>query len=418
MSFDSKHRLVLSGLLSVLLLIFGYFSFFIRSSYCFNTSYYTIKVKEGDWVEYVVSKIFGMAIIPVEFESSFPRVWVSLNESSTFLVEVLEKKVIDFGNYTREFAIFNVSLSGKQLIPFWFFEAIQTAKSLPIDGLTFFLPVNESFWADLKNMVGHWANEVITYGFQVYYEVGKCFYRIRAENLMIGWLEAFANYDAYYGVLTKFSLSFALTQEFVNEINQRIGPLIVNGEPFQIEPGKKYGMEISVNDSNIAQLINSTQFGIEYANLLDKAVRDGRIGAQITVKKTSEGLTSSLKTMVSALDINVNASLARIVIEVKSTVSDGKVLVINIRRDAIPIQWLDEFEVLINGVRVPSADNYEDVLNINEESPEYFILLGPQFTHIAVSIPHFSTVTIEIVKIPSTTARLLLYLGIAGITAT
>ena len=417
MSFDFRQRFVLGGLLAILLLISGGFSFLIESCYCFNTSYYTIKVKEGDWVEYVVSKIFGMAIVPVEFESSFPKVWVSLNEGSTFLVEVLERKVIDFGNYTREFAIFNVNFNGNRLIPFWFFEAIRTVKSLPIDGLTFFLPVNESFWIDLKNLVGRWANEAVTYGFQVYYEVGKCFYRIRIEHLMIGWFEAFANYDAYYGVLSKFGLSFALTQEFVNEINQRIGPLTVNEEPFQIEPGKKYGIEIAINDSSIAQLINSTQFGVEYADLLDEAIRNGRIGALITIKGTSERLTSSIQTVVSALSIHVNVSSARIILNVESNVSDGKVLVINIRKDAVPIQWWAEFEVLINGVKVPAADNYEDILNIDEELPEHFILLGSEFTQIIVSIPRFSTVTIEIVKMFSATARLLVYLGIAGVTA-
>jgi|GEM_PF-5375213 len=409
------HKLSVDSLLVIWLLISVSLLFFIRSSYCIDTRYYTIKVREGDWVEYVVSKIFGVAIVPVEFESTFPRVWVSLNESSTFLVKVIEKKLVDFGNYTREFAIFNVSLDGKQLIPFWFFEAIQTVRSLPLDGLTFFLPVNESFWDDFESMVGYWANKTKTLGFQIYYDVSKCFYRIRAEHLMVGWLEAFANYDGYYGVLIKFGLSFALTQEFVSEINQRVGTITVDGKPFQIEAGKRYGMEIAINDSNIGQLLNSIQFGLENANLLDKALNKGNIGALITVKKTSKGLISSLEAMDSAINVHVNVSSSRIVVEVESAVSDGKVFVIYLRKDAIPIQWSDEFEVLVNGMRAPSAENYEDVLNIDEESPEHFILYGPEFVHIAVSIPHFSTVTIEIKKTSLASARLLLYVGIGGI---
>lgn len=380
-----------------------------------DTPYYTLEVEEGDWVEYVVSRVFGMAMIPVEFESSFPRVWVSLNESSTFLVEVLEKRIVDFGNYSREFAIFNVSFNGYPLIPFWFFEIIRTVRQLPLDGYTFFMPTNESFWSDFKSLLGRWVNEAVNYGFQVQYDVKKCFYRVRADHFLIGWFEASANYDNYCGVLTKFSLSFALTQEFVNEIIQRIGPLTVNGEPFVIEAGKKYGIEIAVNDSNIAQFIDSVQFGVEYANLLDQAIEKGSLGAIISVKTTSENkLVFNTEKLTSALNLYVNVSLERIVIEANSTISDGKVLVINIRRDAIPVQWSDEFEVLINGVKVPSANDYEDVLNIDEELPEYLILIGPDFTHVAISIPHFSTIRIEILKIPSMMARLLLYLTIAG----
>lgn len=380
-----------------------------------DTPYYTLEVEEGDWVEYVVSRVFGMAMIPVEFESSFPRVWVSLNESSTFLVEVLEKRIVDFGNYSREFAIFNVSFNGYPLIPFWFFGIIRTVRQLPLDGYTFFMPTNESFWSDFKSLLGRWVNEAVNYGFQVQYDVKKCFYRVRADHFLIGWFEASANYDNYCGVLTKFSLSFALTQEFVNEIIQRIGPLTVNGEPFVIEAGKKYGIEIAVNDSNIAQFIDSVQFGVEYANLLDQAIEKGSLGAIISVKTTSENkLVFNTEKLTSALNLYVNVSLERIVIEANSTISDGKVLVINIRRDAIPVQWSDEFEVLINGVKVPSANDYEDVLNIDEELPEYLILIGPDFTHVAISIPHFSTIRIEILKIPSMMARLLLYLTIAG----
>ncbi|MCD6242311.1 hypothetical protein J7K06_01275 [Candidatus Bathyarchaeota archaeon] len=380
--------------------------------------YYKIKVKEGDWVEYVVTEVIEKAIIPIEFKDSFPKNWTSVNEGSLIRVDVLEKVDIDFGNYSREFAVFNVTFNSHHLIPFWFYETIQSIQQLPFDGFSFFLPVNQSYWEFLENQVEWLADKVKEHEVQITYDVRNCFYRLRIDSLFFGWVEVSASYDDYFGVLSDFSVMFLFSSEFVNEIQRHVGTIIVDGQPFQIEPSKKYGVKISLSDSNIPQLINSIEYGQNFADALTQAIENGEVGAIITIKSSSESnkITSRINVVVDQLSASANATSNKITIEVHSTPSKGKVLLVNIHKDVFQVQWTDEFQVLVDNEPIAVASNYNDVLNpFNDEGAEYYVIIGSKLTQVAISIPSFSTHKIEIIKVPSLTAKLIFYSTVGGV---
>lgn len=390
----------------------------IVSSTSDTIPFYEIKVEEGDWVEYAIVEVINKAMIPVEFEASFPKAWTSLREGSSIMVEVLEKKVIRFGNYSKEFAIMNITINGQPVIPFWVFDTIRSIEQLPLDGYTFFMPTDESYWNDFRELLGWWASKAVTHGFQIVYDVQKNFYRFRVDHLLIGWLEVSAKYEEYYGVLSEFSLTFALNQEFVQEISEKIGTITVDGEPFQIEAEKIYGIKIAISDTNIPQLLNSLQFGRNLADTLNDALEKEAIGAFITFKTLPEEkeLTFRVETLTPKLELSVSTTSDKMIVEANSTVSDGKVLIVNIRDDVFSIQWSDELQVLFDGERIGGAFDYNDVLNPHDEdSPEYFVLIGSKFTQVVVSVPRFSVHVIEITKVPSATAQFYLYASIIGI---
>ncbi|MGQ9465900.1 MAG: hypothetical protein ACUVQ4_09440 [bacterium] len=376
-----------------------------------DANFYHIGVKAGDWVEYKVRKVIEKAIIPNEFKDAFPKNWTSMKEGDLILVMVLETTVVDFGNYSREFAIFNVTFNDKPLIPFWFYESIVAVQQLPLDGFFFFLPVNESYWSCLEDMVEFWKDKVSQQGALISYDVRKCFYRIRADHFLFGWVEVSANFDNYLGVLKDFSIRFLLTPDFVNEVRQRIGTIIVDGEPFEIQANKQYGLEITLNDSNIPQLVNNIEFGQAFAELLDRAIKDGAVGAIITVRSQIAARTDVL---VEYLDVSVYVTSERVIIDLTSTLPEGTIFIVNVWKEAFPIQWWEEFQVLFDGKLVGRAENYDDVLNLlNGKEVEYFVVIGSKFVQVTISIPHFSSHTIEIVKVPSLTAQLILFFIIA-----
>jgi len=383
-----------------------------------KTPHYEIKVKKGDWVEYGITEIFEKAIIPIEFKASFPKVWVSLDKNSRIIVYVLEKRVIEFGNYSREFAIMNATLNGQPIIPFWFFEKITSIRGLPLDGGTPFMPVNESYWNDFRELVKFWANQIAMRGFQATYQVQKCFYRLRVDHLLIGWVEVSASYDNYYGVLKEFSLTFTLTQGFVQEINKKIGTIIVDGESFQFEAGKPYGIKkIAITDTNIPGLLSSVEFGADYGRALNQALERGVIGVLITLKPSPwENETSSrVEALSRGMTVSVSATSDKIKIEVSSVSLDRKILIININHEVFFVEHNDELQVLFDREKIPLANSYGDALNpFDEETPEYFVLVGSSFTQVAISIPHFSTRIIEIMKAPLSIAPYFPYLGIIG----
>ena len=240
---------------------------------------------------------------------------------------------------------------------------------------------------------------------------------MRIDSLLFGWVEVSASYDNCFGVLSDFSVMFLFSSEFVNEIQQRIGTIIVDGEPFQIEPGKKYGVKISLHDSNIPQLINSIEYGQNFADALTQAIENGEVGAIITIRSSSESnkIESRINVIVDQLSASANATSDKITIEVRSTLTEGRVFLVNVYKDVFQVQWADEFQVLVDNEPIDAASNYNDVLNpFNDEGAEYYVMIGSKLTQVVISVPSFSTHKIEIIKVPSLTARLIFYSTVAG----
>ena len=102
------------------------------------------------------------------------------------------------------------------------------------------------------------------------------------------------------------------------------------------------------------------------------------------------------------MSVETDAKPGKVIVKVSSDVPKGRTIVINIDYDTLPISELDELLILYDGMEIGLADDYADVLNpYNEDVPEYLVLMGARGIQVLLSIPYFSTHTIEISKLAS-----------------
>lgn len=100
------------------------------------------------------------------------------------------------------------------------------------------------------------------------------------------------------------------------------------------------------------------------------------------------------------LDLSTEVNEGLIEVTVGSEVSEGQTIIVNIDNDVIPLEDLDEIEVLFDNQEIEMADDYEDILDPTDEGEaEYVILIGKNGVQLLVSIPHFSVHTITIGKV-------------------
>jgi len=144
----------------------------------------------------------------------------------------------------------------------------------------------------------------------------------------------------------------------------------------------------------------------DVSNLLQEAtaIEVGNVGASVTVKGSSddngEGSVSYSHTYSHGIDVETVPSIGKVTVKVSSEISTGKTIVINIDDQILLLSDLREILVLYDGSEIDLADDYADVLNPNNENvPEYLVLVGSAGMQVLVSIPHFSTHTIEVEKL-------------------
>jgi hypothetical protein len=92
--------------------------------------------------------------------------------------------------------------------------------------------------------------------------------------------------------------------------------------------------------------------------------------------------------------------------EIKVTVSsdnkEGRTIVVNVDNQTISISHLRRVAVLLNEVELELADDYEDVLNPEDENAlEYLVMVGGKGVQVLVSIPSFSEYRLTITTLPS-----------------
>ena len=122
---------------------------------------------------------------------------------------------------------------------------------------------------------------------------------------------------------------------------------------------------------------------------------DTTVGAYITIKANvprEEVYDPEVK-------IETVAKPGKIVVKVSSDKPESKTIIINIDNTTLSFTDKNEVLVLFNGKEIGEADNYDDVFDPTDENvPEYLVKLGARGTLILVSIPSFSTHTIEIMQ--------------------
>jgi hypothetical protein len=101
----------------------------------------------------------------------------------------------------------------------------------------------------------------------------------------------------------------------------------------------------------------------------------------------------------SEVHFETEAKPRKVVVKVGSDVSKGRTIVINIDDTTLPITSPEEVIVLYDDLEIGLADDCADVLNPYDESdPEYLLLKGDGGLQVLVSIPHFSTHTITVMR--------------------
>ncbi|EMR74373.1 hypothetical protein MBGDN05_00159 [Thermoplasmatales archaeon SCGC AB-539-N05] len=131
--------------------------------------------------------------------------------------------------------------------------------------------------------------------------------------------------------------------------------------------------------------------------LIDSAIQEGLIGAEITVHLGENGIYENQVMTYSNVDVDANVTQGEILLLVSGDENTlGKTIVIN--ADNKTFYLFSELNMTYDGESIPLADDIFDVLNPNDDGvkPEWYLGRGATGTQILISIPHFSTHTIKI----------------------
>ncbi len=131
--------------------------------------------------------------------------------------------------------------------------------------------------------------------------------------------------------------------------------------------------------------------------LIDSAIQEGLIGAEITVHLGENGIYENQVMTYSNIDVDANATQGEILLLVSGDENTlGKTIVIN--ADNKTFYLFSELNVTYDGESIPLADDIFDVLNPNDDGvkPEWYLGRGAAGTQILISIPHFSAHAIKI----------------------
>lgn len=136
----------------------------------------------------------------------------------------------------------------------------------------------------------------------------------------------------------------------------------------------------------------------ELENITQQAIAQNRIGARIAIQKREQIHTHAIQYN------NVSTSVAevsknRIRINVTSALKQGKTIIADIDTQTINVSKAKNIQVVFDGENISMADDYKDVTNASDDNgtAEYITVMGSNGVQVLVSIPSFSTHTIEII---------------------
>ena len=160
----------------------------------------------------------------------------------------------------------------------------------------------------------------------------------------------------------------------------------------------KSSIYVNANDAAYA---NFTIVIDENRYRLEEALEGGNIGGEITVETKDEGVyehETVIYEEVTFESIELKQGEIFLVVDGDEK-SAGKTIILNVESDIIDFN--EEYSLEYDGFSINMANNYEDILNPNDDGtlPEYLILTGAEGMQILVSIPHFSQHEIKIYNI-------------------
>jgi len=127
----------------------------------------------------------------------------------------------------------------------------------------------------------------------------------------------------------------------------------------------------------------------EYEEKIAEGIANGKVCAELLIQADNK----TDKMLYSDVEVNCTTFTGRVRVQITAS-GEGKTLVLNVHKEVLNAT---NVTVTLDGDIIPKADDYDDVLNIGvDESAEYLILIGSNGVQILISIPSFSTHTIEV----------------------
>jgi uncharacterized membrane protein len=123
------------------------------------------------------------------------------------------------------------------------------------------------------------------------------------------------------------------------------------------------------------------------------------VAALTSVWYTVSAGLSETREEVYNTDLNISTVVGdnKVTVIVDSEVSAGATIAINVDNNVVSLSSLNDLVVLVDNREIRQADDYSDIIDTTgENESEYLILFGAEGIQVLVSIPHFSTHTIDV----------------------
>ncbi len=132
---------------------------------------------------------------------------------------------------------------------------------------------------------------------------------------------------------------------------------------------------------------------------ISEGISHGEIGGQVIVDRDRYGIS---ETAVSYADMQMMTRVrennrVRVMVSSDSLEDDGKIVSIRIYNEVLEIDALEELEVRFDDKEIEMAEDYDDLVESSDEA-EYLVSMGSEKIELLVTVPHFSTHTIEIAR--------------------
>ena len=138
-----------------------------------------------------------------------------------------------------------------------------------------------------------------------------------------------------------------------------------------------------------------TQAQSNHRSRVTTGIMAGDVGAEVDI----EDRDSSSTVVYDSLNISITQVENNTVsINISSELSQGTTVSLSVSSDILEVMQEENVTILFDGEQIQMADNYDDIMNPNDDdgAAEYLVVVGSEDVEVLVSIPHFSAHSITI----------------------
>lgn len=127
---------------------------------------------------------------------------------------------------------------------------------------------------------------------------------------------------------------------------------------------------------------------------ISNGISGGNVGGEVIVDRKGEGFSD---TSVSYADMQMMTQVQekiRVMVSSDTLGDEGKIVSIRIYREVLDADSAEELEITFDGEEIDMADGYSDLQQ--SDDAQYLVSIGSERIEVLVSVPHFSTHSIEV----------------------